>query len=52
MRTQRLILRSLKTSDYPNWYDCWVNRLKSQNEWDFLAAESIIINRYIVANDK
>ena len=34
VRTQRLILRPLKTSDYPIWYDCWVNRLKSQNEWD------------------
>lgn len=34
VRTRRLILRPLKVSDYSNWYDCWVNRLKSQSEWD------------------
>lgn len=34
VRTRRLTLRPLKVSDYSNWYDCWVNRLESQSEWD------------------
>lgn len=34
VRTKRLILRPLKVSDYSIWYDCWVNALRSQSEWD------------------
>ncbi len=34
VRTKRLILRPLKVSDYSIWFDCWVNALQSQSEWD------------------
>lgn len=34
VKTRRLILRSLKASDYPVWFDCWVNRLPAQSKWD------------------
>lgn len=34
VRTKRLVLRPLRLSDYPVWFDCWVNRLPSQSKWD------------------
>lgn len=34
VRTRRLILRPLKSSDYLGWYDCWVNQLPSRSKWD------------------
>jgi RimJ/RimL family protein N-acetyltransferase len=34
VKTRRLILRPLKSSDYANWFDCWVNRLPSFSKWD------------------
>lgn len=33
-RTQRLILRPLKVSDYEAWFDCYVNPLPAQSKWD------------------
>ncbi len=34
VKTKRLILRPLKSSDYAVWLDCWVNRLPSQSRSD------------------
>jgi [ribosomal protein S5]-alanine N-acetyltransferase len=34
IRTRRLVLRSLKASDYAAWFDAYANRLAKQNEWD------------------
>ncbi len=34
VRTKRLVLRPLRNSDYAVWFDCWVNRMPSQNRWD------------------
>lgn len=34
IRTRRLILRPLKLSDYPVWFDALTNCRPSQNEWD------------------
>lgn len=34
IRTKRLILRTLKPTDYSNWLESFVNRLPTQSKWD------------------
>jgi len=34
VKTRRLVLRALKSSDYEAWYDAYVNGLPKQSRWD------------------
>lgn len=36
LKTKRLVLRALKSSDYNAWYDAYVNGLPQKNRWDLL----------------